>query len=118
EVGKAIRWDWQGSATLLGQGQLQHSGQGQLVPLDIQADLDLKGLPLATLAPWVADVVPPLAVKQGRAHGQLQLAVQGDQPTIALTGRAGVDQLALRENGQPFVSIKALDAKGLNINTG
>ena len=117
EVGKAIRWKWQGSATLLGSGQLQHSGAGQLAPLDIQANLDLKTLPLKALQPWIADAVP-LVVKKGSAHSQLKLAISGEQPTVTVTGAAGLDQLAVQQQGQPFVSIKALDAKGLDISTG
>lgn len=117
QVGKAITWKWQGSATLAGSGHLQHSGEGQLAPLKVSADLDLKDLPLTALAPWVSNAVP-LTVKQGRAGGQLKLAVTGAQPSVSITGSAGLAQVKLEERGQPFVSAKALNARGLNVDTG
>lgn len=112
-----VRWQWQGDTKVLEQGTLSHSGEGRLAPLDLKAKLKFDGLPLATLSPWVEAAVP-ITVDQGRAGGDLALAVSGDGPTVTLTGRASVADGALSENGRRFLSVANLSADGLAVNTG
>ncbi|QJX03231.1 DUF748 domain-containing protein [Alcanivorax sp. IO_7] len=112
-----VRWQWQGDTKVLEQGTLSHSGEGRLAPLDLKAKLKFDGLPLATLSPWVEAAVP-ITVDQGRAGGDLALAVSGDSPTVTLTGRASVADGALSENGRRFLSVANLSADGLTVNTG
>lgn len=116
KVGKTTQWRWQGTATVAG-GKLQHRGQGQLAPLKLDADLKLHGLSLSALQPWVHSLVP-LTVKSGRADGDVKLAVSGKQPSVSITGTAGLDGVKVEEGGQPFVSLGSLKAKGLDVNSG
>ncbi|MFP1684039.1 DUF748 domain-containing protein [Alloalcanivorax sp. C16-1] len=114
---KGMGWQWQGDTRVLEEGRLEHSGQAQLAPLDLKADLKLQGLPLATLSPWV-EAALPLTVQQGRAGGDLTLTVAGDTPRVTVSGRATVEEGALAENGRRFLSVANLSADGLKVDTG
>tara|TARA_A100001391_G_scaffold147541_7_gene105036 strand:- start:7342 stop:10230 length:2889 start_codon:yes stop_codon:yes gene_type:complete len=114
---KGMGWQWQGDTRVLEEGQLKHSGQAHLAPLDMKADLKLQGLPLATLSPWV-EAALPITVRQGHAGGDLTVTVAGDTPRVTVTGRASVEQGALEENGRRFLSVANLSADGLKVDTG
>jgi hypothetical protein len=115
-VEDSVNWRWEGSAVLAESGRLSHSGTGQLTPLDVSADLSLKGLPLTTLSPWLADVAP-LTIEQGSASGELALSVTGDAPDITITGRASVADADIRENGRETLKVSRLSADGLSVKT-
>lgn len=116
-IADEITWQWSGSAVLAKSGHLEHSGQGRLEPLKVDAKLKLDTLPLPALAPWIADAMP-ITLREGTARGDLALSISGDAPAVLITGGAGLDQVALLENGasEPFVSLAGLDASGLNIS--
>lgn len=118
-VADNIAWHWSGSATLARSGHLQHSGEGQIAPLNVDAKLKLADLPLAAFSPWIADALP-MTVPNGEAHADLSVNVAGDTPSVRITGSAGLNQVALLENGakEPFARLAGLDVSGLNVSTG
>ncbi len=115
-VEDSVNWRWEGSAVLAESGRLSHSGTGQLTPLDVSADLSLKGLPLTTLSPWLANAAP-LTIEQGSASGELALSVTGDAPDITITGRASLADADIRENGRETLKVSRLSADGLSVKT-
>ena len=118
-VADDIAWHWSGSATLAGSGQLRHSGEGQVAPLKVDAKLKLADLPLAAFSPWIADALP-MTVPKGKAHADLALNIAGEAPSVRITGSAGLNQVALLENGakEPFARLAGLNVGGLNVSTG
>ncbi|EKF75048.1 hypothetical protein A11A3_05129 [Alcanivorax hongdengensis A-11-3] len=111
------RFRWQGKGTLLGSGELAHSGEGQLSPLDIDMKATLAGLPLTPLSPWL-EKQAPLSLDSGTLAMDVESRVSGDNPVATLKGKASVQNVSLQESGQPWVKVKALDVQGLSADTG
>ncbi|MDX1803031.1 MAG: DUF748 domain-containing protein [Alcanivorax sp.] len=110
------RFHWQGSGKLLGSGELKHSGEGQLSPLQLDMKAQLAALPLTPLSPWLQQQAP-LSLTKGQLGLDLQASVKGAAPVVTVQGNADVANLAVREEGQPWVSVSKLKVANLDANT-
>lgn len=116
-VGDQISWHWQGDAVLAESGQLNHSGEGSLSPLNVSAAIKADAIPLPAFAPWVKQAVP-ITVRSGQASADVKVDVSGEQPVVTVSGGAGLNNLDLLEgNGQSFAKLAAMQASGVSVNT-
>lgn len=115
-VGEEAPFQWQGSAKIAGEGQLTHSGEGMLAPLNIASKASLSGLPLATFSPWMEREVP-LSLRAGVLALDLDAKVEGDAPDITASASGTVQGLNVLENGQAFFKANNVALQGLTLST-
>jgi hypothetical protein len=99
--------------------QLHASGSFASTPVLASLSVDLKGLNLSALQPYIAQQLPLITLYRGRLASQLQLAYAAQpakgQPQLKLSGGIDVTDLGTRDNllRAEFVSWKSLKIEGL-----
>ena len=115
-VGEEAPFQWQGQATVVGEGALTHSGEGQLAPLSISSKASLSGLPLATFSPWIERDMP-LSLAAGTMAVDVDAQVSGDAPDVTVAATATVDGVNVLEGGRPLFKANKTTVKGLTLST-
>jgi len=101
-------------------GRIRASGKTVLDPVDLDLDLDLSGIELATFQPYV-DPIARVTIESGNASLEGKLvyrAERRDAPMLEYRGGLGVEDLATKERtlGSELVGWKSLRVDGVDLD--
>lgn len=107
------------SALINGRGTLATEGSVSILPLAIETELDLQGLPIQPLQPAInrflnADINEPASLSvQGSLRAGDQL-----QPPLRFEGQVGVTQLSIADRalGETVLGLSSAEAQGLKVS--
>ena len=115
-IGEEAPFQWEGSAKIAGEGELSHSGDGNLAPLSITSKASLSNLPLASFSPWLEREMP-LSLIAGKMGLDVNAEVSGDAPDVTVSASGNVQGLNLLEGGRPLLKANSTTLQGLNLST-
>ncbi len=97
-------------------GKLTISGELGLVPLQLEADVQLTSLRLPEGNPWLQNFVKG-KLTSGRVNAQAEVQLEPDK-ALKVKGEASVQQLVFQNaSDEPLLQFESLEAQGIKLNS-
>jgi Domain of Unknown Function (DUF748) len=111
-----VAWPSRGPARVrlsadLGGGRVDASGTLELEPRRAELAVTARKVDLITLQSWL----PIVGQVRGTGEADVKLAIALEPFSVVLTGSLGVGDLAFLEGSKPLITVKRIDATGLDV---